>query len=591
MSFNPRDKQHIQRLRTAMEQSYKSGGSFRRNRLSAVKEFVGDKWSDGGADHRVPLNVLALTHEIYLQHLVSASPAALVVPKHSYRRLKPDAMKRGLALTNLAEEIHLGDTLRRWAAEGLFSMGLLKVGLAVGAEVEIDGFIRDNGQLFSDLIDLDDWVHDMSATNWYQMGYCGHRYAVDLDRVKESKHYNRDMTEGLQASEPRSRNPDGTERVDAMGGAENSQNSHWKDQVWLWDIWIPDSELVLTFVDNGAAMPIKTIEWQGPEVGPYHQLGFTDVPGNIKPLPTHALGRDMHEALNRAMRKVVRQMENEKTVGQLQGAQEEEAQRIMDASDGHVVATPGGTKIDYMKHGGINPNTLAFALAAKQLAFEFAGNLESLGGLSPSSDTVGQDKLISAASNKKMIKMQTAFEKAVSGVFKSMGWYMEYDPLIEIPVHKRVPGTNIEVPATFSPEDKEGDYWDYNYSVAPYSMKIKTPSERLAILSAIFDKYILPMMPLIEQRGGMIDFQDLFEHIAEYSGSEEIRSIITWSEPLPRGEQPALGGERGQKSPHTVRENIRTNRSGATNDGATKVMVDKLLSQGRGAGSSLSGVG
>ena len=81
----------------------------------------------------------------------------------------------------------------------MFSIGIVKQGLASGAVGEIMGFTHNVGQPFADVVSLDDWVHDMTAKRWEQVGYAGNRYRIPLDEARELSIWSKGQREKLQA--------------------------------------------------------------------------------------------------------------------------------------------------------------------------------------------------------------------------------------------------------------------------------------------------------------------------------------------------------------------------------------------------------
>ncbi|MFP3344776.1 hypothetical protein R0J87_20065, partial [Halomonas sp. SIMBA_159] len=76
----------------------------------------------------------------------------------------------------------------------------------------------------------------------------------------------------------------------------------------LVDLWLPDEQAIATipWTPDGS-LPggdyLRIIEHDGPELGPYKQLGFAWVPDNIMPAAPAGVWHDLHESHNRLARK------------------------------------------------------------------------------------------------------------------------------------------------------------------------------------------------------------------------------------------------------------------------------------------------
>ena len=64
------------------------------------------------------------------------------------------------------------------------------------------------------------------------------------------------------------------------------------------------------------------------------------------------------------------------------------------ANDGEVILVNDANSLKEMRFGGPDQANLAFAIHAKATHSEIAGNLQTLGGLSPQADTLGQEQLL-----------------------------------------------------------------------------------------------------------------------------------------------------------------------------------------------------
>jgi len=569
------------RLRAAIKSSRKKLKPFRDHRYTAVREYVGMHYSDSGTDEKIPINLLELAINIYSRQLAARAPKVLVTMQH--RELKPQAAKFGLGLNHLIEEIRLAQTIRTAVVDALFSVGIIKVGLSRYATAEIDGFTHDVGQPFADTIYLDDWVHDTTARRYEQVGFAGHMYEAPYDYVMESDWFDRKAKEGLKPYDPgqgdndEESNADRTERLST--GDPTSEDENYRKILRLWDIWLPfENRMVTLLVDKEDTRPLAEHDWDGLEGGPFHILGFSEVPGNIMPLAPVALWMDIHTLANAVYRKLGRQAERQKTVHVVGGASSRTGKDLRDASDGDIINGQANAMSD-VKTGGVDPTSFAFVIQANDLFSRLAGNLDSLGGLSPQADTATQDTMLLESASKRMADYQDRTVDFAKGVGHDLGFYLFYDPFIDYPLVQRPQGVNIEIPVTFSPEDRDGDYLDYNFEIEPYSMQHYTPGMKLNTIRQVWQQDIMPMAELGAQQGVMANLEGYLRLVAQYANLSELGDLVTFVEPMEQdGDGPI--GQQPRKASVTTRNYNRTNRPGASTGGKNAAMTQALMGAG-----------
>ena len=57
-----------------------------------------------------------------------------------------------------------------------------------------------------------------------------------------------------------------------------------------------------------------------------------------------------------------------------------------------------------------------------------------------------------------------------AAVGKDVGWYIWSDPGLEMPLKKKIAGTNVEIPFMLTPDRLKGDYWSMGFTVDPYKL-------------------------------------------------------------------------------------------------------------------------
>ena len=570
------DDRTLKKLRDAMEHSYKSLGTFRKNRRDALKEYVGSHYSDNGADDKVPFNLLELTTGIYVRHLLGGTPRVLITTPHL--ALRPMAYNFGQALNRLAQQIHLANTFRSVAKRAIFSWGLVKVGLGAYGMLPDGGIGDEIGRPFCDVIDLDDWVHDMTAKDWDHMAFCGHRYRIPYEDFMASSLYkNKDAIKPSERSSVD--NQTGDERTEAISRDMPSipDLGEFEPHIEFFDMWLPRTGQVLTLPVQQKDVVAREVEWEGPESGPYKRLGYCEVEGQILPLPPVALWRDMHQLANGLWRKLERQAIRQKKILGFDPAGVSDAKNIVNANDGDAVKMNANNSKEF-SFGGIDNGNLAFLMSAVDQFSWLVGNLDALGGLGPQAETLGQERIIKSSANERVQDMERATQEFVVDVFRDLGLYLWTDPFIEIPFTKRIPGTELELERLWTPDLREGDFLDYNFELHPYSMQASTPGDKLNLVLQIFQQVIVPSMPVMQQQGIGVDFEGLFRLIGRYADLPEIEEVLLANQPVVAPEGPI--NPRNIRPGTTRRENVRINAPAGTRRGRSAALMQTLLGAG-----------
>jgi hypothetical protein len=578
--FNPKNERQMSRLVNAVQWSRKKQEAFRSHRLEAIKQFVGFHYTEdhSGAEDRVPINLMELAVSTYRRQLSARSPQVVVNALDN--SLKPFSSDFALAINHLIKEIDLRRSIDDVVVDALFSFGIMKVGITDPSLGESLGFRHNAGQPFADPVDLDDWCHDMTVKRYEEVAFAGNRFRMRWEDFNESPVF---KSGGTRPTMRTAFNEQGDERVSGLStGGETGGDEEFKDIVEIWDLWLPHDRLVVSLAvdDSGNIVPkpVSIVDWEGPERGPYHHLGYNRVPNNVMPLAPVSIMMDLHLLANTLFNKMGRDAERQKTVGLYQAGHEADADRVRTAKSGEMVRTENPEAFKEVKYGGISGEQMLFFSNTRDLFVYLNGNIDSLAGLSPQAETYGQERMLSSAASQRILEMQDHTVTFVQGVVEDLADYLWYDPLIDLPLVKRVEGTSMELPIRFSPELREGDRLDYNLSISPFSMQHRSPGEKLQTINLVLKELVLPMQDQFMAQGVGIDPVALFDLIARYSDTPEIRDVLTGIPAKNAGGSP--GKEMPRKSPNTTRTEIRRSIPGKSREGTSNILQSVLLGGG-----------
>jgi hypothetical protein len=229
------------------------------------------------------------------------------------------------------------------------------------------------------------------------------------------------------------------------------------------------------------------------------------------------------------------------------------------------------------RHGGIDQQTHAFSINTRNQLGYLMGNIDAIGGLGAQTSTLGQDQMLSQSANRMIDDMRQEVSRFHKSIMGDLARYMWEDPYIELPLVKRI-GSSIELPFTWTPEQREGDFQQYNIDIEPYSLRGSTPEERLAKLNKILTELVIPM-------GMQVDQQQFARTMAKYTNLPELEEILH----LDPMNQPV--GEPSQsvamKSPQVTKSTSeRVNRAGPPTREAQEQQQMQSLMSGAGTQSA-----
>lgn len=557
----------FERLRQSVDWSIRQLDTPRKKRREALQQYVGNHYGDGGSALRVPTNFLELAVTIYSRQLAARAPQVLITARHP--SMKRQAYEMELALNQVPKEIKLGKTIQAAVVEALFSFASIKVGLCSSGTCVLG---HEYGEPFADLIQFDDYFCDMGAKSRKAIQFEGNDYWLPVDDAR--KKFNNSKIQPDQATVV---GDQGQQRAEAITVSEGA--TLLRDMVWVRDVWIPSTRKVATYSVKGMQL-LNVADWKGPDRGPYHILGFSDVPSNLLPLPPVALWRDLHELGNALFRKLAKQADSKKTVAAFAGGNDDDVENLKRSADGDGIKY-SGARPEAITVGGIDAPGLAFYLQVRDLFNYFAGNLDSLGGLAPTASTLGQDKLLTEAASARLNAMAETTTDYVRDIFEDIAFYEWNDPVKERDIVKELAGApEFSVRAKWSADTREGKFEDFDFDIDVFSMQDDSPSTKIQKIGATLERFIFPILPLVKEQGGQLDLEQLVEVLAKYGNIPDLKDIVKFVDPERAMQMGGgAGGEGGMGMPNnTTRTYVRENRASApTRSGKDNVMAQLLM--------------
>jgi hypothetical protein len=459
----------------------------------------------------------------------------------------------------------------------LTMVGVRKIGVTTKfVQAEEFGFLHDVNQLFFDSVDPDDFFIDMTVKRYEQAAYMGDWYWVSLDAAKEEERFDKKARSKLTACHRLRRNEDGTVDASQIGLSHDPTPEDVEDQVCLGDVWLPKAGLIITIARDQDDLLLESKPCDGPERGPYDLLGFDFVASHLIPLAPLTLGLALHKLANAMYVKLSDQARGQKTIGVGELGNDDDNNIVKNAVDGDFVRLGNPNAAKELSLGGVHQPSVAFLLDVVQQFNKHMGNPDILSGLGPQSPTATQDEMLEENASVMILDMEKATADFVSRALEDLGWYHWVDPDHTMRSAVAVPGTNQSIMAALTPQDREGDDWQYNFDIQPFSLRYITPEMHLRNIIQFLNR-MERHLPFMQQQGIVLDYNRLVELYAEYTNTPQIKEVLRSINPEQAGVPPV--GQQGGMPANTTRTYERVSRPGATDRGNSQVL-QQLMSGG-----------
>jgi hypothetical protein len=581
--------ERFQRLRAAVKPSYDKLRGHREQMALFQRNIAGPHFGDENTVDTRPVNMLELWHSQMLQNLSSADPQVLCLTHDE--NLKAAAREMELALNETLSRMHFADEHRLFVSGALTGVGIMMVGLETATRRMVDEDLLPMTNVFVEAIALEDFVLDMTANKWNtnQVTFCGHRYRMSLDDIRNNPDFDPEERERVwQQEQP------AAERLRAISLGNGQIYDKFTDMGELWSLFVPEENEIVTFMTTeqghgaGGVKPLRTVKWTGPRHGPYHWFGFKQIINNVLPLPPAANLFDADDLLNKLYTQCGLDASRQKTlfVTSVQGKKDGEV--IRDAVSGSVIVSDNPAAGREVSLGGVNPNTLAMAENVKQMVSYIAGNLDSLAGLAQEGGTLGQEQIIKNSASMSVRAMQVAVSNATEAILQDVAFYLHHHPQPQRSLTLSINGGRTKLPITWPMQQDEngvefdsrqGEFDQYAIKLVPYSTVYMTPGERAQQLERIYMQIIMPIVASGAPPPEGLDV--LLSYLAKYMGMPEIEEMYPASQQYDNEQRG--GGDNGmRKPPMSTRNYVRTSVAGGMTPQAASQQAQMALLGGGG---------
>jgi hypothetical protein len=413
-------------------------------------------------------------------------------------------------------------------------------------------------QTFVDNIDPSDWVFDTAASTVWNADFTGNRVRLKVDDLIKNPMFakvDRDTLRGLSGS--------GMSDDERLFFENDDTTQPYKEVVTCYEIFDRTSGKLKIWPVQNPSMMFYDEPWDGYDTGPLHYIDFLDVPNHVVGLSPMSLLHNLVDASNRALSKTISQTDAAKNVFRITSGNRAEAEELMEARDGQGVWMDGGGIAEVVNIPGPDGKTMAMVPYLKDLYNWLGGNINELAGLGVSAPTATQGQLLSQAASGMVKFMQSRVQEAVRGVAEAI-----IHSELKDEVNTEVMPVELADGSSFwrklTPEQRNSiDAVLLNIDIDVYSMRYRSPEDRLQGLVQWWTTIALPSFPIWQQQGGEYDLQAFNRIYAEYADLSEISEIALNS--VQPGAEEYAGSESNvplKQSPMTTRTNVRMDGGG-----------------------------
>ena len=455
---------------------------YRRARAMFVKDYVGNYFAKTkGMTGEYPINLIFLAIRALIPNLVM---------KHGVNKVTTEILAHkdyaellGLGLDVSQRQRKLKKILRAGLVDMCFGMAIYKTSvwasgelLPVGDNIDIDP-----GQIYTDLIDFDDLVLDATCRSLEESALTGHSIRIPRFHLLDQG-FNEELimklpkADSLQIKEGKIQNL-----------SQNDSNSQTtidlQDYVNVVELWVPEANAIC-YIPHPHQIEhdefLKVTDYYGPADGPYTFGSLTPpVPDNPLPVAPVGVWRDLNEIANRMFKKFMDQGERQKDILLYKPQYADEAEGVRTAIDGETIACEDPSAFKVASFGGQNKDNESMITQLRWWFNYVAGNPDQMAGVSSSATTnrATEVQMLQANQSVTTEDMRDIIADINAEISKKESWFMIHDPLINVPLSKRISGGRM-VQIWLTPEQRQGDWEEYPFKIKKRSMQIMEPHLR-----------------------------------------------------------------------------------------------------------------
>ena len=509
---------------------------------------------DGMYDRSHLINLIDRGVFTIVPYLVEGNPKILVETKiPTYR---PWAFTTQLALNFILDKINFAErTLIPAAINSMFGAGITRTFTEYDRVINLDDNAIKYGRNVIRVIDDADYIGDVAAKTRDDFIIEGDIYKLPTEYARDlySK-YADDISSDCRLSSDY--HPD-----KISSGEWDINRLSLREYTSFIDLYLYDEGITITIMPYGkAAKILHTVEEDGPGGTPYDFLGYKFFPGTTYPIPPAWAWHDLDVTMNIMARTAREQAESQKDIIAVSPQNREFGKKVTTAKNLDVLeADNPKDNIAKLSFGGVNPENYNWMMFAEQMFTKTGANPDVLAGRGAQAPTLGQEQMVFQNASRIVNNMNTRFQGFMTSIVNKLAWKVLQDPSEYIPLIHQIPGVG-DLPKVFSSADRVGDFYDFVFSITPYSAQRTSPEVMGQKLMGFMTQWVLPTYQFAAQQGAELDVPAVTRILSDYMGFEnfnqfyrtaiphELDGVGYAMQPLGQGQRPK-GPNVGSKFP------------------------------------------
>ena len=466
---------------------------------------------DEGYSRTHTLNMIDRGVSTIVPYLVEGNPKVLVETK--IPRLRSFSYTTQLAMNFFIDKMNLAQNiLIPSAINSMFGMAVTRTSIEWDRNVTFKDEVYRVGTPTVILVDDSNYIGDPSVRRWQDFQIEGDVYQLPTDYAKEF--FGEKYADFITA--------DAQTKWDVSPREVTSRNFDRKllslrDYTTFIDLYIYDEDVIVTIMPEGKrAKILRTVE-NDFNVSPYDKLAYKLFPEEPYPIPPAWSWHDIDVSMNILVDKMKEQAEAQKDVIVAEASAEKSAETIRTVKNNEVVIVDNIDGVKSVSFGGANPLNFPYIGYLEDQFSKQGGNPDVLGGRGAQAPTLGQEQMVFANASRIVDNMVTRYNSFMTSIIKKLAWGYWTDPTVYVPLVKEIPGV-ASIPVVFSQSEQAGDFYDFAFSITPYSTQRGSPKQKFQEMMMFLTQWILPTMGVAAQQGSQLDVNEINRILAGYLG-------------------------------------------------------------------------
>ena len=487
-------------------------------------------WASGFFDGRYArehlVNLIDRGVFTIVPYLVEGNPKVMV--ETLVLNYKSFAQTSQLALNYLIKKMNLAEKVFIPAAiNSMFGAGIVRIFDEYDRVINLENEVIQRGIPVIKVIHDSDYIGDPMAKSREDFIFEGDVYKLPTDYAKDlfagKDRYGNQIADYIYPDVELT-NDFALEKISEPNF--NMEKLAIRDYTTFIDLYLCDENVIVTIMPEGKkAKILRTIEVDGPGESPYDYLGYKYFPGCSVPIPPAWFWHDQDVSMNIVAKTAREQAESQKDVIFAEPAAKKAAEEAINAKNMDVlVVKDAKDAVQKISFGGMNQDNLGWMAFVEMLFNKSGGTPEVMRGSGAEAPTLGQEKMIFQNASRIVNNMYSRFHNFMESIIRKLAWKVWTDPLTSIPVIKDVPGFG-KLPQVFDNAAKVGDFYDFVFSIEPYSTQRMSPEMKYQRLMQFATQWVLPTLQLSAQQGAEFNVPEATEKMGNYLGLDNFRQL------------------------------------------------------------------